>query len=119
MSAESLTVVGVTSKTALLRWEYDATNNVHGIQFKLSCSGVRQYRDNHNELVEEGTAFEHTAYSNSHGWEAHYASELEPNTKYFCQVNSLAGDITGPPTAHLSFTTKYAGMTIFKPPYTT
>ena len=109
LSAESLTVVGVTSTSALLRWEYDVTNNVHGIQFKLSCSGIRQYQDKNGELVEEGTELEHTAYSTSHGWEAYYATELEPNTKYSCQVNSLASDIVGPPTAHLSFNTQFAG----------
>ena len=103
-------MVGVASTTALFRWEYDATNNVHGVQLKLSCSGVQQYRDKDGELVEVGTDFEHTVYSNSHGWEAYYASELEPNTKYSCQVNSLAGEVTGPPTAHLSFKTHYAGI---------
>ena len=109
LSAESLTVVGVTSTTALFRWEYDATNNVHGIQFSLSCSGVQQYRDKDGELVEVGADIEHKAFSNSHGWDAYYASELEPNAKYSCQVNSLAGEITGESTAHLSFKTHYAG----------
>lgn len=109
MSAERLTVVGVSANTALLRWDYEATNNVHGIQFKLFCSGIRKYKDKNNEITEEGTEFEHEAYSNSRGWEAYYASNLEPNTKYSCQVNSLAGEITGPPSAHLSFKTHYSG----------
>lgn len=107
-------MTGVTATTSLLRWEYDATNNVHDIQFKLSCSGVRQYRDKKDELTEEGTEFEHTSYSKSQGWEVYYTAELEPNTKYSCQVSSVAGAITGPPTAHLSFTTQYAGMYITK-----
>ena len=73
---------------------------------------MREYKDENDELTEEGTEFEHKAYSNSHGWEAYYAPELEPNTKYSCQVNSLAGEITGPPSAHLSFKTLYAGIYI-------
>jgi hypothetical protein len=102
----------VTATTALLRWEYDPLNNIHDIQFKVSCSGVRQYRDKSGEMIEEGTEFEHKAYSKSQGWEAYYATDLEPNTKYSCQVSSLAGDITGPPSAHLSFTTQYSGIKI-------
>ena len=102
----------MTATTALIRWEYDATNNVHGVEFKLFCSGMREYKDKSNKLIEEGTEFEHKAYSNSHGWEAYYTTELEPNTKYSCQVNSLAGEITAPPSAHLSFKTHYAGMTV-------
>ena len=110
LSAEKLTVDGVTATTGLLRWEYDPLHNVHNIQFKLYCSGVRQYRDKAGEMVEEGTEFEHTAYSKSEGWEAYYAADLEPNTKYSCQVSSLSGEITGPPSAYLSFTTQYSGI---------
>ena len=110
MSAEKLTVDGVTAISGLLRWDYDPLNNIHDIQFKLSCSGVRQYRDKAGEMIEEGTEFEHTAYSKSQGWEAYYATDLEPNTKYSCQVSSLAGKITGAPSAHLSFSTQYSGI---------
>lgn len=110
LSAETLTVEGVTATTGLLRWDYDAMNNVHDIQFKLSCSGLRQYRDRTGEMVEEGTEFEYTAYSKSTGWEAYYASDLEPNTKYSCQIYSIAGEITGSPSAHLTFSTQYSGI---------
>ena len=112
MSAERLTVDGVTATTALLRWEYDPLNNVHDIQFKLSCSGVRMFREKSGEMTEEGTEFEHTAYSKSQGWEAYHATDLEPNTKFSCQVSSLAGELTGPPSARLSFTTQYSGIQI-------
>ena len=110
MMARNLTVSDITSTAALFQWEHDATNNVHDVQFKLSCSGLRQYTDKNNKLVEEDASFEHTSYSTSRGRESHYTNQLEPNTKYSCQMVSIAGTLEGPPYGQITFTTHPGGM---------
>lgn len=109
MMARNLTVSSITATSAIFQWEHDATNNVHDVQFKVKCSGLRQYTDKNNKLVEESALFEHASFSTSHGRERYYANQLEPNTKYSCQMISIAGTLEGPPYGQVVFTTNPGG----------
>lgn len=95
----------MTCCSALFQWHHEAGNNVHDVHFKLQCTGVTQYMNKNNEIIEEEDQFSHLSYSTSNDIEDFFADHLTPNTRYFCSISSCTETIEAPPSQYTNFTT--------------
>ncbi|XP_065882905.1 uncharacterized protein [Dysidea avara] len=88
----NLEVDHITNHSALLIWTFPVTHSIHGLKFKVNCTGSQAYLMNGRAIHEiyHTKSYIHDALSKYN--QEQLIEDLVPNVNYTCQVASSVAD---------------------------